>query len=157
MSEEMNTELDKIHELQGRLIFAEFNSDTAWDIGNLLYNRAKQEKKIIAISIVLNGHKLFHYAFPGTDPSNDQWIKRKENTVNYFFKSSYEMALLMQIKKDTLANRYGLPPESYTASGGSVPIMIKNTGIVGTITVSGMRQEEDHYFIMDIIETYLKK
>jgi uncharacterized protein (UPF0303 family) len=157
MIEEINKELDRIHELQDQLIFEEFNSDTAWDIGNILYERAKREKKIIVISIVLNGHKLFYYSFAGTNPSNDQWIIRKENTVNYFFKSSYEVVLLMQIKKDNLSNRYGLSPERYTASGGSVPIIIKNTGIVGTITISGMTQEEDHYFITDSIEFYLRK
>jgi uncharacterized protein (UPF0303 family) len=63
----------------------------------------------------------------------------------------------MQIKKDNLSNRYGLSPERYTASGGSVPIIIKSTGIVGTITISGMTQEEDHYFITDSIESYLRK
>ena len=157
MSEEINKELNRIHELQEKLIFEEFNSDTAWDIGNMLYERAKREKRIVTISIVLNGHKLFYYSFKGTNPSNDKWIIRKENTVNHFFKSSYEVAILMEIKKDNLTNRYGLPSDNYAASGGSVPIIIKNTGIVGTITLSGMSQEEDHYFITDIIEEYLEK
>jgi uncharacterized protein (UPF0303 family) len=155
MSQDIDNELNRIHSLQEKLIFQEFNSETAWNIGNMLYERAKREKKIITISIVLNGHKLFYYSFEGTDPSNDRWIIRKENTVNYFYKSSYELSILMQIKKDNLANRYGLSSEYYVASGGSVPIIIKNTGVVGTITVSGMSQEEDHYFIMDILEKYL--
>ena len=157
MSKEIEKEFDKIYELEKQIIFEKFNSNTAWEIGNMLYERAKDENKIITISIVLNGHKLFYYSFEGTSPSNDKWITRKENTVNHFYKSSYEMALLMQTKKDTLTNRYGLPSESYAAAGGSVPIIMKNTGIVGTITVSGMAQEEDHYFITDIIKEYLKK
>lgn len=157
MSENVNAELARIHELQERLTFTEFTSDTAWNLGNILYERGKREKKSITISIVLNGHKLFYYSFAGTNPSNDQWIIRKENTVNYFFKSSYEIALLMELKKDNLTNRYGLPAASYAMAGGSVPIIIKNTGIVGTITVSGMSQDEDHYFVMDSIEFYLKK
>ncbi|MEQ8155528.1 MAG: heme-degrading domain-containing protein [Clostridiaceae bacterium] len=157
MSLDINKEIDRMHELQETLIFEEFNSDTAWILGNMLYKRAKEENKVITISIVLNGHKLFYYSFEGTSPDNDQWIVRKENTVKYFFKSSYETALLMKIKKDSLTNRYGLPAEHYAAAGGSVPIIINNTGVVGTITVSGMAQEEDHYFVTDIIEEYLKK
>jgi uncharacterized protein (UPF0303 family) len=138
LADDISKELDKIHELQERLIFKEFNSKTAWEIGNMLYERAKKENKIITISIVLNGHRLFYYSF------------------DYFFKSSYEVALLMQIKKDNLSNRYGLPADSYAASGGSVPIILENTGVVGTITLSGMAQDEDHYFITDIIGSYLK-
>ena len=157
MIEDINKELDRIHELQNKLVFKEFNSDTAWQIGNMIYERAKVEHRVITISIVLNGHKLFYYSFEGTHPNNDQWIIRKENTVNHFFKSSYEIALLMQLKKDNLTNRYGLHSDCYAASGGSVPIILKNTGIVGTITVSGGTQEEDHYLITDIIGAYLKK
>lgn len=157
MRQEINKELDRIHELQSKLIFEEFNSDTAWQIGNMLYERAKLEQMIITISIVLNGHKLFYYSFEGTNPSNDKWIVRKENTVNHFFKSSYEIALLMEIKKDNLTNRYGLPVDSYATAGGGVPIIIKNTGVVGTITVSGGSQEEDHYLITDTIGEYLKR
>jgi len=157
MNQDIYNELDKIKKLHDTLVFEQFNHDTAWDIGNRLYERAKREQRVITISIVLHGHKLFYYSFANTSPSNDQWIMRKENTVNHFFRSSYEVALLMQIKKDDLAHRYGLSPERYVASGGSVPILIRNTGIVGTITVSGMTQEEDHYFITDSIESYLKK
>lgn len=156
MDQDINKELDKIHELQAKLIFQEFNSDTAWEIGNMLYERAKKESKIITISIILNGRRVFYYSIEGTSPSNDKWVSRKENTVNHFFKSSYEVALLMQLKKDNLVNRYGLPADSYAASGGSVPIILKNTGVVGTITLSGMAQDEDHYFITDTIEMYLK-
>lgn len=157
MSQEAEREIEKLQALQQELVFEEFNCDTAWTIGSMLYERAKREKKVITISIVVNGHRLFYYSFEGTTPNNDAWISRKENTVNQFFKSSYEVALLMQIKKDNLTNRYGLPAEKYAASGGSVPIIIKSTGVIGTITVSGMAQNEDHYFVMDIIRKYLNK
>jgi uncharacterized protein (UPF0303 family) len=37
-----------------------------------------------------------------------------------------------------------LDPGQYAAHGGAFPIIIRNGGVVGTMTVSGLPQVEDH-------------
>ena len=87
----------------------------------------------------------------GTTPINDEWIRRKENTVYKFFKSSYEMSLYMKLKGDSIGPRYGLEDGLYAAAGGAVPVCVKGAGIVGTVTVSGLAEHEDHALVVSVL------
>jgi uncharacterized protein (UPF0303 family) len=48
-----------------------------------------------------------------------------------------------------------LDPVDYAANGGAFPITIKDTGIIGTVTVSGMRQAEDHAMVVEALRAVL--
>lgn len=144
--------LEREHEV---LQFTEFSSETAWTIGTSLVERARAEKKAITIDIARNGHQLFHYAFDGTRPDNDEWVRRKNNTVNRFYKSSLYMGIFLKNSGMTMEDRYFVSQRDYVINGGAFPIIIRNTGVVGTITVSGMTQEEDHRWAVDAIKAYL--
>lgn len=148
-------ELEAVREKEAALVFAHFNSGDAWKIGNLLVERASAAKKAVAIRVSVNRRELFYFAFDGTSPDNGNWVRRKENVVYYTGKSSYQIKLYLDMKKDTIAGKYGLNPADYAASGGSVPIVLKDTGAVGAITVSGMSQAEDHAFVVSAMEDYL--
>ena len=45
----------------------------------------------------------------------------------------------------------------YAPHGGCFPVFIKGSGLIGTITVSGLAQEDDHQLLVDVIRDYLKK
>ncbi len=148
---------DKIRFLQKQqeeIVFNQFNEIDSWNIGCILREKAVENNYAITISITLNRRNLFYCAMPNTTPINHLWIKRKENTVYKFFKSSYEMSLYMQLKEDSLAVRYGLNHNDYGAAGGCVPIVVKGVGVVGTIGVSGLKEDEDHDLVIDTILQY---
>ncbi|MBS7007813.1 heme-degrading domain-containing protein [Anaerostipes sp.] len=125
-----------------------FSYEKAFKLGMAMYEKALKEKLPIVISITMNRHQIFYAGLDGSTCDNDSWVKRKENTVYYFEKSSYEMSLYMQLKQDTLDNRYGLPKSEYAAAGGCVPIVVEGAGFVGTVGISGLKQNEDHDFVM---------
>lgn len=147
--------LETLLEQEKTLQFSEFNSNTALELGLLLINKAKQGNKKVAIDINLNGHQLFHYAFEGTSPDNGEWIKRKSKVVNRFHMSSYRMGIKLKDDGNTIEGKYLIDPREYAPHGGSFPIIIKNVGYVGTITVSGLPQEEDHKMVVEGIKEYL--
>ncbi len=107
--------------------------------------------------ILLSGHRLFYYAFKGTTPDNEEWIRRKCNVVNRFHTSSYRMGIDLKRVNGTLNERYAINEADYAAHGGCFPIIIKDVGYVGTITVSGMPQEENHKMVVTAIEHYLEQ
>ena len=135
--------------------FPFFNEETAWEIGSRIREKAKAGGLPIAISITWNRRRLFYSSMPGAAAINDQWVRRKENTVYQFQKSSYEVALYLKLKNDTMANRYGLDAADYAAAGGSVPLLIAGMGMAGTITVSGLSEQEDHELVTGVIRSYL--
>ena len=52
----------------------------------------------------------------------------------------------------TLAETFALDEKEYLAKGGAIPIFVKNTGMIGIITVSGLHDEEDHKIIIDALK-----
>lgn len=146
-------------ELKGQektLQFSEFTNETALKLGMILIENAKKSGKSISIDITRSGHKLFHYSFEGTSPDNDQWMARKSNTVNRFQTSSmYISALLRKIGR-TMEEEYCISSMEYASAGGAFPIIIKDVGVIGTIAVSGLAQEEDHEMVVEAIGKYLE-
>jgi uncharacterized protein (UPF0303 family) len=71
--------------------------------------------------------------------------------------SSFYMGQFLKSRGRTIENMYLLPESEYAPHGGCFPIIVKGTGVVGTIAVSGLPQEEDHKLVVQIIRAYLDK
>jgi len=50
-----------------------------------------------------------------------------------------------------------MPEETYACCGGGFPLTVKNTGVIGTICVSGLPHTQDHQVIVDTLREYLKE
>ncbi len=137
------------------LRLTEFTNDIAFELGLRLVEAARKEGKGITIDIRRNGQQLFHSALPGTSADNDAWIVRKNRVVERFGHSSYYMGRYYASKDTTLEKSALLPESDYAAHGGAFPVIIKNVGVVGTITVSGLPQREDHEFVVRVLAGFL--
>ena len=65
------------------------------------------------------------------------------------------MGQLLKSKGKRIEEAYLLSEKDYAPHGGSFPIIVKGTGMVGTITVSGLPQEEDHKLVVQTIRDFL--
>jgi len=149
-------DLEKIALQEKRLQFSEFNAAVAWELGIALKTAAEKRGAAIAIDIQLHGHPLFSYSMPGTTPDNWEWIRRKRNVVMRYHRSSYAIGLKHERAGTTLAGTTGLDLRDYSTHGGCFPIMLAGTGCVGTITVSGLPQREDHSLVVSVLQEYLQ-
>lgn len=140
---------------QDELQFAHFTFDDAYAIGADLVETARRNGLSIAIDIAVNGQQLFHAALPGTSPDNDQWIVRKNRVVGRFFTSSYYIAKLLELQGRSIEEGYGLSANEFAPFGGAVPIAVRGTGVIGSITVSGLPDEEDHRTVVDAIRRHI--
>lgn len=153
----MEALLTQLLQQEADLQFTHFNEDTAWELGCHLVEYAIAENLPITIDIShSSGHQLFHASRPGTSADNDEWVKRKVRLVNRVGHSSFYMGQLLKSEEKTIEEMLLLPESEYAPHGGCFPIIVKNTGMVGTLTVSGLPQEEDHKVAVHAIRTFLE-
>ncbi|MBL0344879.1 heme-degrading domain-containing protein [Candidatus Villigracilis affinis] len=149
--------LKQLLQVEQELQFTSFNETTAWQIGSQMVEHAMHEKLPITIDITRGQHQLFHASMPGTAADNDEWVKRKVRLVNRFGHSSFYMGQMLKHKGKTIEQSYLISESEFAPHGGCFPIIVKGTGMVGTITVSGLPQEEDHKLVVESIRAFLAK
>ena len=153
----MNDTLKQLLQEEQELQFTRFNEGTAWQIGSLLVERSMKEHLPVTIDITRGEHQLFHASLHGTSADNDEWIKRKVRLVYRFGHSSFYMGQFLKSKGQRLEEAYFIPQDRYGPFGGCFPIIIKDTGVIGTITVSGLPQEDDHQLVVSAIRDFLAR
>jgi uncharacterized protein (UPF0303 family) len=151
MEDVLNQLLQEEQELQ----FTQFNEETAWQLGCQLVELAQSRGLAVAIDITRGNHQLFHASLRGTAADNDEWIKRKVRLVYRFEHSSFYIGQLLKSKGKTIEQAYLISESEYGPHGGCFPVIVRGTGMIGTITVSGLPQEEDHKLVVEAIQNYL--
>lgn len=153
----MNDVLKELLSQEETLQFAYFNEDTAWEIGRWLVEQAAENSLPITVDIRRGDHQIFHASRPGTSADNDVWVMRKVRLVSRTGHSSFYWSRLFASEGTTIEETLLLPESEYAPHGGCFPIIIKGTGMIGTITVSGLPQEEDHKLVVKALTHYLEK
>ncbi|GHO80810.1 UPF0303 protein [Ktedonobacter sp. SOSP1-85] len=147
--------LRELRQQEEELQFTSFTNETALKLGLALYEAAKHKGKPVAIDIVRNGQQLFHLSMEGTANDNNEWILRKNRVVTRFGHSSFYIGTYLRSQSKSIEEKYLISEREYAAHGGSFPLIIKHVGIVGTITVSGLPQAEDHELVTSTIRSFL--
>ncbi|MEU2713371.1 heme-degrading domain-containing protein [Streptomyces sp. NPDC007205] len=149
--------VEELEAQERRLVFRQFTHDDAWALGSLLVELARERRAPVAVDIHRAGQQLFHVALPGSTPDNDAWIARKRRVVERYGASSYLVGARFRAKGTTFEDSSRLDPDTYAAHGGSFPITVENVGVIGTVTVSGLPQLQDHRFVVEALEQFLKR
>jgi uncharacterized protein (UPF0303 family) len=149
--------LEELRRQEEELQFTSFTNETALAVGIALLEEASKRSKPVVIDITRGGQQLFHFAMAGTSIDNGEWIKRKNRVVNRFGHSSYFMGISLRNAGQTMEEKYLLPSGEYAAHGGAFPLIIRNVGIIGTITVSGLPQQEDHELVVTTLKRFLAR
>src|SRR5512138_1554074 len=151
----MDDIIQQLLQEEQELQFTKFNEDVAWRLGNQLVELARSRNLPVTVDITRGTHQLFHASLSGTSPDNDEWIKRKVRLVYRFGHSSFYIGQLLKSKGKSIEQAYLVSENEYAPHGGCFSIIIKDSGIVGTITVSGLPQEEDHKLVVQALRDYL--
>ena len=153
----MSEDLERIALQERELVLPQFNANVAWDLGMHIRTMAVERNLPIVIDVRRFGQQLFYAALEGTTPDNFEWVRRKNNTVARFHRSSYAAGLKEKIKGETLAQSQGLPITDYCTHGGCFPLTVAGAGVVGSVTVSGLPQRKDHELAVEALCALLSK
>ena len=152
---ELQALIEELQTQQARLQFRRFTNDDALDLGSRIVAVARERGLVVTVDIRRHGQQLFHAALPGTTPDNDSWIERKVRVVNRFNESSYLVGRRLALAGRSVDTANGLDPLLYAAHGGSFPIIVRDVGVVGTVTVSGLPQADDHALVVESLAVFL--
>lgn len=151
----IDNDLRRIALQERELQFDRFDLDAAWQLGLVLRRMAADRKLGVVIDITLFSMQIFYAALEGATPDNPNWVRRKRNTVFRLFRSSYATGLSLLKQQTNLQAKLGLPDAEYAAHGGSFPIVVKGTGCIGAVTVSGLPQRDDHNLVVEALSEVL--
>jgi len=154
MNEPRENDIDKVIRQEELLVFKRFDEADAWSLGNLIRSEAAKYDQGVVIDIRRGDEILFFTAMPGTNSENANWARRKRNLVALTHTSSYLTGLQIRFKTPTELVK-DLDEVDFAWHGGCFPIRIENQGVIGSATVSGLPQRDDHKLVTDAIADYL--
>ncbi|MEP4770263.1 MAG: heme-degrading domain-containing protein [Roseibium sp.] len=144
--------LDAVSAQEKQLVFKEFGIGLAHKVGQHLMQLGVKKSLPIAIDVTRNGQCLFHCALDGATADNAAWVLRKNRVVQRFNHSSLYMGAFCRIAGVTMEEKFLLPDNEFAAHGGAFPITVKGSGVIGTVTVSGLPQIDDHEMVVAALE-----
>ncbi len=151
----LSEDQDRVALQERELNLPRIDAQVAWELGVLLRTLAEARGLAVVIDVRRFGQPLFYSALEGTAPDNVEWVRRKSNVVARLHRSSYAVGLKLQVKNETLTEQQGLPLADYATHGGSFPLIVIGAGVVGSVTVSGSPQREDHELVVEALCAFL--
>ena len=152
----MDPELTELLAQEEELQFTTFTNTTAWELGCALVDAAQRDRLGVTIDIRRGDQQLFHAALPGTAANNDVWIERKNRVVRRFGHSSFYIGTKHRLEgTDARRARAASTRRVFAAHGGAFPVIVRGVGPVGTVTVSGLPQADDHRLVVDVLRAFL--
>jgi uncharacterized protein (UPF0303 family) len=152
----MDISLEELLAQEETLQFTQFDEEIALQLGLWVVEYARENELPVVVDIRRGEHQLFHASRPGTSIENDGWVERKARLVNHLSHSSFYLHQLLKSEGVTMEEKWQLSKSEYAPFGGCFPIIIKNEGLVGTIAISGLPQDEDHALAVKALKTYLE-
>lgn len=150
-SENMKQEILKKIELDS------FNNRLGLEMGLAIVNLAKERNQNIAVQVDRLNHTIFLFVDHNLPADKHNWLRRKANVTKHFEESSLSVKNDLANGNMTLEKTFALDEKEYLAKGGSIPVFVKNAGMIAIITVSGLHDEEDHKIIIEALkEKYIE-
>jgi uncharacterized protein (UPF0303 family) len=148
-----------IEELEAQerdLVLRQADLGSLHELGRQMSQAAAERGLPIVIQIRSGERLVFVAALPDSTASNDEWAKRKARITAHFEQSSLLVRLLHEREGTDVNIRHALSPERFQAHGGAFPLRVEGVGIIGSVVVSGLPQVDDHAFVVEQLEAFLR-
>ena len=149
--------LNAVNEQEEKLRFEHFTNEDAWELGQHLAKKVKDDGIQMAVAIrKLNGNTIFAYFSEGTNLMNENWMNRKFKTVVMNESSSFKQWALNMVNNYSVESM-GMDQKDYVLCGGGFPIKLKNGEMVAVVLASNLPHQQDHMFLVNGIASFLGK
>jgi len=136
---------------QQTLALDRFDYDFVWRLGSTMHDLAAERHLPVGITVAHGADLVFATLLPGATIDNMDWTARKRAVAHRFHRSSLSMRLEAEAKGYDFNKRFRVPEADFAASGGGVPLMLKDGTLAGTAGVSGLPDVEDHRLVVEAL------
>ena len=143
--------LENLKQQEDAMQFSSFHLEDAYTLGTMLREAGRKTPKPIAVRIVLDDLIVYQSFLPGTGASNNQWMDKKQHTVERCHTSSLRAAVERELSADL--EDWQQNEAYYAFYGGGFPIIVNGT-YRGAAIVSGLPHLEDHQTLVNTIEQF---
>lgn len=143
----MSVTFESLTKVEDELVFTSFSRADALRLGQLINEASAGYSAPIATEITINGVVVYRYFQDGALPDSELWLERKRNAVNLMQMGSLRFGCLLEKNGETLESRK-LNANDYAPGGGGMPIVLKHTGMIGSVCVSGEPNHLDDQAIL---------
>jgi uncharacterized protein (UPF0303 family) len=140
---------------EAELVLPRLTNDDAIALGLALVDAARAEALPVAVDVRRGDQVLFHAGLEGSAATNDAWVERKVRVVRLVGTSSLRAGAEAAAKATTFADQQLVDPRQYAAHGGAFPLVVRDVGLVGVVTVSGLPQVEDHRLVVRVLREFI--
>ena len=141
---------------EDQLVFPSFSRADALTLGLAVLDLAKAFPDPVAVSITLNGLCVFRHFADGARLDSEYRLDRKRRSVELMNMSSLRFRCWLELEDQTLDDRK-VDPDQYALYGGGFPILLKGTGMIGSVCISGLPNHlEDHQIVVDALSALLR-
>lgn len=138
------------------LRFKSFSNKDAWELGAFMVEEGYKKGIELAVSIRrLNGAVVFQHLMENTTQDNQNWMRRKFNTVSLTECSSFRAWAMLGMRGETVASR-GLSELDYAFCGGGFPVRLESGELVAVVIASNLPHMKDHQTVVDMVSEWLK-
>jgi uncharacterized protein (UPF0303 family) len=147
--------LEQLAAEEAELVLPRLTNDDAIALGLALVDAARAEALPVVVDVRRGDQVLFHAGLTGTAATNDAWVERKVRVVRLVGTSSLRAGAEAAAAGSTFAERQLVDPREYAAHGGAFPLVVRDVGLVGVVTVSGLPQVEDHRLVVRVLREFI--
>lgn len=148
--------LEELLAIERMLRFDTLNSRVAFSLGEIIVQLSAKYQKGLCVSIIRESDQLviFQYVSDSCSKRNIDFAMKKRNTVLLTGHCSL-WALVQEVVDKNVAAVFEEGSECLPV-GGSFPIYV-GENMVATISISGLKNGQDHQIIVDALSSYLDK
>ena len=139
---------------EDRLTLPACSYDDCLAIGRWLLDRAIERSLAITVEVWHGQRLVFRAARPGTNADNDRYLAGKRRVVEHFAHASLYERLRHEAAGTSFEAATSLRFPEYAPHGGGFPLLVRGTGRVGVVLVSGLPQQEDHALVVEALTAH---
>jgi len=148
--------IEELEAQERELVLERADLASLHDLGRLMSKAAGERELPIVIQIRAGARLVYVAALPGSTASNDQWAARKARLTEHFEQSSLLVRLRHEKDGQDVLGAHTLAPDLFQAHGGAFPLRARDVGVIGSVVVSGLPQVDDHAFVVEQLERFLR-